>query len=127
MWLFMNSSIRRTSGCAMIGHGTRGVAADLAALHALLGVGQRLLVGGVADADALHADRDPGGVHHREHGAHAAVLLADQVADGTALVAVAHDAGGRGVDAHLVLDRHAADVVALARACRRRSPGTWAR
>ena len=45
---------------------------------------------------------------------HALVLLADEEADGAAFVAVDHGAGGRGVDAELVLDRMRAHVVARA-------------
>jgi len=61
--------------------------------------------------DALHADRQPGIVHHGEHAIHAAVLLAEEIADGAAMIAVHHGAGGRAVDAELVLDRVAARVV----------------
>jgi hypothetical protein len=63
---------------------------------------------------ALQPDREARVVHHREHVLEAAILLADQVAGGAALVAVGHHAGRAGVDAELVLDRDAAQVVALA-------------
>ena len=70
-------------------------AVDRAALHAVLGVGHRLLVGALGDRDALHADRVARGVHHDEHVLEAAVLLADQVADGAALVAELQHRGRR--------------------------------
>jgi hypothetical protein len=50
------------------------------------------------------ANMKPRIVHQREH-AIAAVLLAHHPADGTAFVA-AHGAGGRAVNAELVLQRH---------------------
>ncbi len=86
-------------------------------LAALLRVGPRILVGPLGEGQALEAHREPGVVHHREHVAHSLVLLADQVADRPlAGVAVGHDAGGARLDAHLVLDGHAAHVVGLTRA-----------
>ena len=91
-----------------------------AALLALARIGERLLGSALGDADALQRDREPRLVHHREHAGEAAVLLADQEAGGAALVAEHHGAGGRAVDAHLVLDRMRAHVVALRRASRRR-------
>ena len=65
-------------------------------------------------ATPCSADRQPRLVHHREHAGQAAVLLADEIADGAALVAEDHGAGRRAVDAELVLDRMRAHVVALA-------------
>jgi hypothetical protein len=86
--------------------------ADRAALAALLRKGQRLLVGAVGDPDAFEADAEAGLVHHREHAEHAAVFLADEVADRAAVVAHGHGAGRRGVHAELVLDAAGVDVVA---------------
>ena len=63
------------------------LAAERAALPAFLRKRQRLLVGAVGDADALEADAEPRLVHHREHAEYAAIFLADQAADGAALVA----------------------------------------
>ena len=86
------------------------------ALPALPGIGERLLEGGLGDADALHADRQPGVVHHGEHAGQAAVFLADQPADRALrfdeAVAIDHRAGRRGVDAELVLEAGAEDIVA---------------
>ena len=82
------------------------------ALAALARVVERRLRRPLGDADSLQADREAGIVHHREHAVHAAVLFAQQVADRAALVAVHHGAGGRAVNAELVLDRVAAHVVA---------------
>src|SRR5690554_2510104 len=90
------------------------------ALATLLRIGKRLLEGSFRDGDALHADGETRIVHHGEHAGEALVLLADQPANRTRLtafrVAVAEDhrAGRRAVDAKLVLDRGAEDVVAVA-------------
>ena len=53
-------------------------------------------------------------VHHGEHVGEPAAFLADQVAHRAAVVAERHHAGRAGMDAELVLERHAAQVVALA-------------
>ena len=81
----MVSSMRRTSGWTMIGSaGLSGIlgAGQRAALQALAGIGDGALIGDLAEAEALHADREALGVHHREHRAHALVRLADQPARG---------------------------------------------
>ena len=97
----------------MIGSEPVAGLADGAALLALLRVGQRLLIGAVGDADAFEADAEPRLVHHREHAVHAAIFLADQIADGAAMIAHGHGAGGRGMHAELVLDAAGINVVAL--------------
>ena len=84
------------------------------ALLALARISQRLLRRALGDADALQADGEAGAVHHREHAGHALVLFADEEADGAAVVAIDHGAGRRGMDAHLVLERMRAHVVARA-------------
>ena len=91
-----------------------------AALAALAGVSQRLLIGAVADGHPLRPDREPRRVHHHEHGGEAAVLLADQPGLRALVVAIDHDAGRGAVDAELVFDSRAAQVVAVRRAIRRR-------
>ena len=88
-------------------------AGERAALQPLQGVGSGLLVGSLGSGQTLHADGEAGGVHHGEHRGHALVRGADQPAHG---VLELHGAGGRGADAHLVLDAGAADAVALAAA-----------
>ena len=93
--------------------------ADGAALLAFLRKGQRLLIGAVGNADAFEADAEAGLVHHREHAEHAAVFLADQVADRAAIVAHGHGAGRGSMHAELVLDAARIDVVAARRASRR--------
>ena len=75
-------------------------------LQALAGVTQRILVGALRQAQALHANAEPRGIHHHEHRLQALVRLADQVAFGTIEI---HHAGGGAVDAHLVFDRAAAE------------------
>ncbi|MNJ30555.1 hypothetical protein D3C77_251550 [compost metagenome] len=84
---------------------------DAAALAAFQRIGQGVLIGAFGDADALDADGQAGGVHHHEHMGQPLVRLADQFGAGAL---VAHDAGGRGVDAQLVLDADRAEGVALA-------------
>ena len=51
---------------------------ETAALLAILRVRQCLLIRRLGDRDALHADIEPRGIHHREHSVEAAVLFADQ-------------------------------------------------
>ena len=87
-----------------------------AALHALARVGHRALIGAIGDADALHPHAEARVVHHHEHVLEAAILLADEVADGAAVVAEREHRGRARVDAELVLERHAAHVVARAEA-----------
>src|SRR5690606_28769292 len=89
-------------------------ARGIATLHAIMGIGTRLLQRALGDRHALQAYAEPGIVHHGEHVFDAAALLADQPADGASGVAIGHDAGGAGVDAQLVLDRGDAQVVAFA-------------
>ena len=86
--------------------------AEFGRLHPLAGIGDGLLIGPLGNRHALQANVDAGVVHHGEHGRHAPVLLADQIADAGVLVAKRHHAGGTGMDTQLVLDRHAAHVVA---------------
>ena len=54
-----------------------------------------------------------GVVHHGEHASHAGVDIADQIGSSSSLLAVGHHAGGAGVDAQLVLDADALDIVAV--------------
>ena len=91
-----------------------GCRTDGAALGALMGVAERLLVGALGDADALDAHTEACVVHHREHAAHALMLLAEEVTDRAAVVAVLHDTRRTAMNAELVLDAHAGEVVALA-------------
>ena len=82
------------------------------ALHAIARVGNGALVGALGQTYALHADREPRLVHHDEHVFEAAVFLADQIADRTALVAVREHRRRARVNPELVLERHAMHVVA---------------
>ena len=54
----MVSSMRRTSGCSMMGDVLAGRRAGGAALPALLGVVERLLVGPLAEREALDSPTD---------------------------------------------------------------------
>ena len=100
----------------VLGDGHRGLVGRSGAgrLHALHRIGLRLLPGGLGHLHPLRADVDPRRVHHREHQLEPVVLVADQLADALVVVAVAHHAGRRGVDAQLVLDADDLEVVARA-------------
>ena len=98
----------------MIGNGSASFGApERAALHAGAGKVAGLLIGALGDRDALHADIEPGVVHHREHVFEPAVFLADAPAD---RVPIGEHAGRRGVDAELVFEAEGADIVARASA-----------
>ncbi len=95
------------------GYRLRLGAAVVLGLHTGAGEGGRLLVGPLGDRQPLDADREPGVVHHGEHVGEAAAFLADQIAHRAAIVPEGHHAGRAAVDAELVLQRHAAQVVTL--------------
>ena len=76
-------------------------ACDIAALQAVTGIGGGVLIGHLGLGITLQPDPQPRLVHHGEHGAHALVQLAQQVAGGAVIV---HHAGGIAVDPHLFLD-----------------------
>ena len=82
-----------------------------AALQALFGVSDGVLVGDLGERQPLHADAEPRLVHHGEHGMQAAIGFAHQPA-GRAVVI--HHAGRVAVNAHLLFERAAHDFVALA-------------
>src|SRR5882672_1602323 len=100
----------------MVDDRQRAGRADRPALDALAGAVARLLISALGDGDALQPDIEAGAVHHREHAFDAAILLADQPADGAAIVAKGEDAGRAGMDAELVLEADGTDVVARAQA-----------
>ena len=83
-----------------------------AALQAVAGIGDGVLVGDLGLRQALHRDAKPRLVHHHEHALHALVFLADQPAGGAVVI---HHAGGIAVNPHLVLDRAAGHAVARAK------------
>ena len=85
------------------------------ALDPFLGIVARRLIGALGDPQALQSDFLAGLVHHREHVRQTLVLPAHQIADRTFFLAKAHHASRAGVDAELVLDRRALDIVALRR------------
>ena len=72
------------------------------------------LEGALGIGVSLETDRQPRGVHHDEHVLEAAIGLAHEVANRTVLLSVHHHARRTAVDAELVLDGCAADVIALA-------------
>jgi hypothetical protein len=80
-------------------------------LDAVARIRHRVLVGDLGDAQALHADTEPGAVHHHEHRIQALVRLTHQ----PAYRPIEDDLAGRvAVDAHLFLDAGAVQSVALA-------------
>ena len=84
------------------------------ALQTLPGVGQRGLMGRRGVAEPLDADLPARGVHHLEHVDEPLFLLTQEEAL-TAVVGAEHEAaGGRAVDAQLVLDARAGDIVGFA-------------
>ena len=89
-----------------------GWSADCPSLAPVASVGQGLLVGPLGYGQTLQADEQAGLVHHREHVPHPLVLFADEESHGPLGVAEGQDAGGAGVDAHLVLDGDTGHVVA---------------
>ena len=85
-------------------------------LHTLTGISQRVLIGSLRHTDALQTHIQAGMVHHREHVGQALVGFADQITDGAFIFAEGHDGGCAAVDAHLVFDRGAEQVVACTQA-----------
>ena len=82
------------------------------ALEALLGVLHGIEVGPGGGGQPLHPHADARLVHEDEHDHHPLVLFAEQLGVALAVVPEVHEAGGRSVNPHLVLD--AADVVVVA-------------
>ena len=74
-----------------------------------------MLIGALRERDAFQPHAQPGVIHHGEHVLEPAILLADEITDRAPAVPVRQHACGRRAYAHLVLDRDAADIVALAR------------
>ena len=100
------------------GHPRRGLVGHLGhvgALHAVLRVVQRVQVTGRQRRDGLGADHHAGLLDDVEHLRNALVHLADQPAlGGHAVLAQRQLAGGRDLQAHLVLDVGDVHAVALA-------------
>ncbi|CAB4935738.1 unannotated protein [freshwater metagenome] len=101
----------------------RVLARRRAALRPGAGVLQGVQVAGVAQRRRAQPDADPGLVHHVEHGGQAAVLAADQPADGTGgaaggvhALAEVEQGVRRPAVAHLVVQPRQHDVVALTQA-----------
>ena len=84
------------------------------ALHPLPRVGHRFLIGALGGTETLQAHLEARLVHHREHAGEALILLAHQIANRSAVVAVGHDTGGTTVNTQLVLNGDRVGVVALA-------------
>ncbi len=100
---------------------------DMDALEPVLRVGCGVHVRGAGNGQSLHADAQTGLVHHLEHDLHALPFFAQEEAHAFAVVAEAERAGRGTLDAHLVLDTGAVDVIVLAQRAVRVSPGIWER
>src|SRR5208283_5788949 len=85
------------------------------ALASVFRVSERLLERALSDRDALDTDIQPCAVHHREHARKPPILLADKKASRAARIAINTRASGRGMDAEVVLQRGAMDIVARAK------------
>ena len=86
-----------------------------AALHAVFGVLNGLLVSALRNRNALNAHAIARSIHHDEHVFEATVFFANEVANGSAVVAILQNSRGRGFDAHFVFDADAMCVVATAK------------
>jgi len=62
-------------------------------LDPLLGVLQRMQIGGAGMGQALHAHKQPGFVHHSKHDSHPGILLAEEVADAVVIFTEIEGAG----------------------------------
>ncbi|MNY07087.1 hypothetical protein D3C86_1398730 [compost metagenome] len=80
------------------------------ALDSVLGVFDGVLIGAFTEGQALDPDAQAFVVHHGEHRRQAFVRRIDDVTGGAVEI---HHTGGRGLDAHLVLDRTAGQAVAF--------------
>ena len=87
------------------------VLAERPALPPIFRVGRGILIGDLALREALQAHAEPRRVHHDEHRREALLGLANQPPFRPVIV---HDAGRIAVDAHLLLERAALQLVALA-------------
>ena len=96
-----------------------------AALNAIFRIGQRRLRRAFADLDTLQPDVEPRIVHHREHRTHPAHFGTDQPAPAIIIIAIGQDARRRSVDAKLMLDRYAADVIGFGKAAIGRGAELW--
>src|SRR6185437_14132581 len=72
-----------------------------------------LLIGALRNRVALETHGETRRVHHDEHVLEPAIRLADQIADRPLLLAECHDTRRARMNAELVLDRDAADIVAF--------------
>ena len=86
--------------------------ADDLTLHALARESDCALVRPLPDPHALEPHGKAREIHHDEHVLEPAVLLADEISDGAAMVAVSEHCRRACMNPELVLDRRAQDVVA---------------
>ena len=91
-----------------------GMGDDLARLHPFAGIGDGGLGCPFSDCHALQANIDPGVVHHGEHRPHPGAFCPDQPADTRTAIAKGHAAGWGGMDAELMLDTGAFQIITAA-------------
>ena len=92
------------------------------ALGSFLGIAPGRVIGAGRDPQAHEPGVDAGLVHHLEHFFHAALGLAQKDAPAGLVLAEFQSAGGRGVQAHFLLQAHALHVVGPAQAAVRLHP-----
>ena len=91
-------------------------AIDWAALHTVFSVLHCFLIGTLCNGNALNANGITRSVHHDEHVFKTPVFLADQIADGAAVITILKHSGRAGLDAHLVFNADTVNIVASAEA-----------
>ena len=87
-------------------------AIDWAALHTVFSVLNCFLIGTLCNGNALNANGITRSVHHDEHVFKATVFLAYQIADSAAMITILKYSSWAGLDAHLVLNADAVNIVA---------------
>jgi len=92
-------------------HGRLATRSGAGGLYAILRISDGLLGCAFADLHSLAADIDARIVHHCEHRDQSAIFRPDEFADAGAIVSIAHDTCGGGVDAELVFQADAANIV----------------
>ena len=83
-------------------------------LDALASIVECREIGPGAQRHTLESHTDAGGVHQLKHDQDALMLLADQLADAVAILAITHRTGRRAMNAELLFQSDAGDVIGRA-------------
>ncbi len=94
------------------GHPGAAAHPGLGALDSLARILQGRLIRTLGQPHSFDAHRIAGGVHHDEHVFQSAILLADELRHGAAVLPEGQHTGGAGVDSKLVLHGQTVNVVA---------------